>query len=275
MENYLIIGGDKRQKVLYDRLKARGKNAVYVTSSDFGNIASYSYIILPVPVSKDNENIYCSKADFVISLSELEEKLTPLQTVFGGGFPENFKNQLDKKGVKSFDFMTDESFVTANAYLTAQGTLRLVLENTEEYIIGKKMLIIGFGRVAKAVASIMKGIGADVYIAARNFSQLKLAELCAYKKVNLSDMSGCLSDFSYIFGTVPSNVLTEDNIKFIRDDCIYFELASAPFTADKNAFERYGKRYILGGALPGKFLPVASGNLLFEYIMRFTSENKE
>ena len=105
MENYIIIGGDKRQTVLYDLLIANGKNAAYMTLPDLENIASYSHIILPVPVSKDKENIYCSKADFILPLSKLKEKLTSEQTVFGGGFTATFRAELEKEGVKCFDFM--------------------------------------------------------------------------------------------------------------------------------------------------------------------------
>lgn len=272
MEKFLIIGGDKRQKILYDLLKSEGKDVSHMTETDTHIISSYSHIILPVPISKDGRNIYCSDSGFCLSLNDIADELIKSQTVFGGGFNEKFRSALQRKGIICLDFMADEDFVTANAYLTAQGALRLLLENTQEYIVSKKMLIIGFGRVAKALAAMLKSVGADIYIAARNPSQLKLAELCSYKTFQLNEMGSYLCEFSYIFGTVPFNVLTEDNIKLIRDDCVYFELASAPFTADRNDFDRFGKRYIPGGALPGNFLPVASGRLLCDYILRSTSD---
>lgn len=275
MEKFIIIGGDKRQESLYRLLSERGKFVKLMYEFGREDIASYTHIILPVPISKDKKTVFSRKADSDMPLSYISEKLSSGQTVFGGGFTEKFRKALEEKGVVCFDFMKQESFVTANAYLTAQGTLRLLLESTDEYIIGKKMLIIGFGRVAKALASLLKAVGADVYIAARNHLQLEEAQYCAYNPLSLGEMSGCLSDFSYIFGTVPSNILTEADIKLIGENCIYFELASAPFTADRNIFERYGKRFVFGGALPGKYLPGSSGRLLCEYILRFISENKE
>ncbi len=275
MEKFIIIGGDKRMESLYSLLLKKGKSVKLMSEPDSEDIASYTHIILPVPISKDKKRVFSNKAGFDMSLGCIAEKLSSGQTVFGGGFTEALRKSLEEKGVICFDFMKQESFVTANAYLTAQGTLRLLLESTDEYIMGKKMLIIGFGRVSKALAALLKAIGTDVYIAARNPLQLEAAEYCAYKTLSLNDINGCLSDFSYIFGTVPSNILTEADIKLIGENCIYFELASAPFTADRNIFERYGKRYVFGGALPGKYLPGASGRLLCEYILRFTSENKE
>lgn len=279
MENFLIIGGDKRMKVLYEALLSNGKETLYLGNlkelSAFSDYASYSNIILPVPVSRDGRKIFSSDEDFSLTFEKLTELISPECTVFGGNFHGRLKALLENKNIEYRDLMTDESFLVSNAYLTAQGALRLLLENTEDYIVGKKVLIIGFGRVAIALSSILKAAGTEVYIAARNPVQLRNASCLGYKTVKLSNTGAYLCFFDYIFGTVPSKVLTEKEISLINDDSVYFELASAPFTADKEDFRAQRKKYVNGGALPGKYLSIASGRLIADYILQFTCAQKE
>ncbi len=276
MKKILVIGGDKRQKVMAETLRSEGICTDFLLSSDdLKKAALYSYIILPVPVSKDSVNIFSAEKGFNLPLDSLIEHLSASHTVFGGGFSPKMKKSLEDKGVNFYDFLEDENFVIGNAHLTAQGSLRLLLESTENYIVGSKALIIGFGRVASALSLTLKAVGIDVYIAARSSRQLQLAKCLGYKTVRLSNLGGFIYYFDYIFGTVPSKVLYSDDINLMRDDCIYFELASAPFGADKEDFIKHGKGYVFGGALPGKYLPAASGRLLCDYILHFISKQKE
>ena len=97
--------------------------------------------------------------------------------------------------------------------------------------------------------------------------QLLSASLSGYKPLKLSSVSSCIFIFDYIFGTVPANILKADDIKAVNDDCVYFELASAPFSALREDFERYNKKYVMGSALPGRYLPYASAMLIADFIL--------
>ncbi|MBQ7294927.1 MAG: hypothetical protein IJW86_01910 [Clostridia bacterium] len=279
MDNFLIIGGDKRMKVLYETLLSKGIEASHIGNmkdlSAFSDYDYYANIILPLPVSKDGRRIFSSDSNFELTFEKLTEHLMPIQKVFGGGFHGRLKALFDNKKIEYCDIMLDEDFIEANAYLTAQGALRLLLENTEDYITGKKVLIIGFGRVAAALASVLKAVGLDVYIAARSSKQLKKASYFGYKTVKLSNIGAYICFFDYIFATVPSKVLSLYDISLIREDCVYFELASAPFSADKSDFDTQSKKHVSGAALPGKYLSTASGKLIADYILQFISAKKE
>ncbi len=263
-KSFLIIGGDKRQEYLKNALSEKFQTVRHIMypadTCELEKIESYSHIILPIPATKDKKTVYCSNKDVKIRLSDIYNMLTDKQKVYGYALSDNFSFTI-------FDFMKDKTFKLSNAYLTAQATLRLLLENTEDCIVGKKALILGFGDVARTLAQMLSKLGAEVYIGARNKNQLLEASFCGYKTLKLTSVGSCIFIFDCIFGTIPSNVLKCDDVKSIRESAVYFELASSPFTADKEHFKKYNKKYVDGGALPGRYLPLASAKLIADFIL--------
>lgn len=269
-QNALIIGGDKRQEYLKNELEGKFHEAFHLRyPADkwvLEEIESFSHIILPLPLSKDGEDIYSSD-NLRLKLSDLLCYIQPCHKVFGSGFDCKTLDYLEDKQIDYCDFMKDKTFKRVNAYLTAQGALRLMLNGTEDYIVGKKVLVIGFGDVAETLSEKLRNNGMDVYITARNKRKLSLASLGGYKTIALSSLGSCIYLFDYVVGTVPANLLTLSDIIRMKDDSIYLELASAPYTAKAEDFRTASKNYINGSGLPGRFLPLASGKLLADFIL--------
>lgn len=264
IEAYLIIAGDKRQLYLKNILKSQGKDVFHIAYpadlKELDVIEKYSHIILPVPLTKDKKTLYSIEPELKIELGFLRDKLLPFHKVYAGGELSGCKCNVT-------DLMKDAVFKRNNALLTAQGTLRVLLDNTESYIIGKKALIIGFGDVAETLADLLSKNGLRVHIKGRNKTKLITASMLGYEVSELSKDENRLEAYDFIFGSVPSNVLTERDIESIRDEVIYFELASYPFTADVNLFSKHGKRYVSGSALPGRYLPLASAELIADFVL--------
>lgn len=269
-ESFLIIGGDKRQEYLKKFLSDKFKDVFHVRyPADIGEldeIGSYTHIILPLPISKDKELIYSSD-NLCLKIEDVVKLIKPFHTVCSSAYDNKTLDYFEDKNIEFYDFMKDKFFKKANAYLTAQGVLRLLLENAEDYIIGKKALILGFGDVSKSLAELLSKLGLEVYIAARNINQLHLASLKGYKTLKLTSVSSCIFIFDYIFGTIPAIVLKKEDVKSMGNDSIYFELASAPYSANKEDFVNFGKKYFFGSALPGRFLPKASAELIADFIL--------
>ena len=223
------------------------------------NIGQYSDVILPLPVSKDGFTVFSDK-NLNLKLSDLYDKIQPFQRLYGAGMK-------DIPDCIAYDFMKNSTFKFINACFTAQGTLRLMFENTDSYIIGKKALIIGFGDVATTLALMLSKLGFKVITAMRKADKRLEAETFGYKPIGIDEIINVMDDCDYIFGTVPARILTENHISKMKDDSIYIELASSPFTADKSIFEIYSKNYIFGGGLPGKYLPKATAELMADYIL--------
>ncbi len=268
-ENILIVGGDSRQKLLNEMLRQKGyssKNENGESSAAFDYLAEASVVIFPVPVTSDGMNIYSCNPDFKLDLMEFLNRISSEQLVFGGMFNEDIKRILKNRNIKYYDFNSFEHFTVYNAFLTAQGALKLLLDNTNSLVTEKKVLITGFGRIGKALANLLKGLNPEVYVAARSENQLTQAECFGFKTTHLKNVSAEIYLFDFIFNTVPDNIFSESDISHINPDCIYFELASKPFGAKKELFESAGKQYVFGGGLPGKFVSYSAAEKIGELV---------
>lgn len=270
IEKALIIGGDKRQTYLKKHLSGHFSDVCYIRESEdselLNEIDRFSHIVFPVPVSKDGDYIF-SNTSLKLKIADAADLIKPYHKVYGAGFDRETINKFEKNKIKYYDFMKDMTFKRANAVLTAQGTLRLLLDNTENCVSGKKALIIGFGDVAQTLADLLFKAGIRVCISARKPMVLHLAELLGYKTTALKSVGVSAEKYDYIFGTVPARILREKDISSMKDSAVYFELASPPFTAEKEFFVKHKKRYIFGGGLPGRYLPEASAKLISDFIL--------
>ncbi len=247
-----VIEGDKRQEYLFELLKKEGYNADYINKNEE---AAGDLIVFPMP---PDENI---------KFSHIKQS-----TVIFGGITKNAKAFFDKEDIEYYCFSDSEVFTLENAYYTAQGAIRLLLENTEEYLSKKEALITGYGRIAKALAEKLKALGLKITILARNEVQLISAENSGYDVLSFNEYKNNLNSFDYVFNTIPFNVFMNDDIKMLNNEAIYFELASAPYGADKRHFNDLKKKYISASGLPGKLLPLSSGKLIFNYIIKQIQE---
>lgn len=269
----LILGGDERQRKLCKLFSENGYDVTGITEEDeeeslFASLEKSDTVILPLPVSRDGIYVYSDRKTLQIPMKTVIEQLTPDKMLFGGIIRDNLKAELGERGVPYVDYYKDEAFVSYNAYLTAQCAFRLMLENTDEYLVSKRVLVTGFGRVAKAMAALLKRVGLDVYIAARNDTQKATAYALGYKVLDIYDLSSVIRIFDFTVNTVPSHVLGEREISLMKDRALYIELASKPYGAKPEHFEKYGKRYLPAPSLPGKFCSRSAAQAIYHSIAK-------
>ncbi len=269
--NIVILGGDNRQRYLSHILKSEFEMLYDINSgseeSVLSEISKADVVVFPIPVSKVRGLIYTDNSDFEISKEKVLKKIKKDAVIFGGGFTAEDRDFFEEEGFEYHDMLINETFLLENAYLTAEGALKLLLENTEETLFNKTALITGYGRIAEFLSEILFSLEMRVTVAARNEVQLKTAEKKGYSTINLNELKS-LKDFDYIFNTVPSRIFNKSMLE-PDSKCTYFELASAPFGADKNELISSGIVFVQGASLPGRYFPVTSASLIAEYILRF------
>lgn len=279
MKKIMIIGGDRRQIFLRDFLRKKGLECFHVYGRqdlpEMKNAGGYDAVVLPVPMTKNGRSIYRDGDEITIGLEETLGVLLPDQQLFAGSVSESTVTELAAKNISVFDIMQDEAFLTKNAFLTAQGALSLLLGSIDGSLFGKRALVTGFGRVGKAVALTLKNNGLFTDVAARSPEQLALASCLGYGTQHIIDINEQIGQYDYLFGTVPFGVITDEGVKNMKSDAIYFELASAPFGARREDFLRYRKNYSLGSSLPGRFFPRSAGEIIGEYILEKMQPKQE
>jgi len=285
-KRFLTIGGDVRQIYMTQNLNERGfiANAYGFDTLKHINVPRFNYtdlksaindcdaIVLPLPMSRDVINLNCPYFSSEINLDELSQLLNRNHTVFGGMLTKTFKNTLFERGVSFFDYFDREELIVKNAVPTAQGVIKLIMDEMPITVHGSKIAVTGFGRTSRVLVRMLKGLGADVTVAARSYGALAFAEIEGCRPVTFADLDKAAVKLDIIINTVPSLVIDEQILRSLKKDCMIIEIASDPYGIDFEQAENYGLKVIRAGSLPGKAAPKTAGEIIADAILNIIKE---
>ncbi|MBQ8797336.1 MAG: hypothetical protein IJZ56_03980 [Oscillospiraceae bacterium] len=183
-------------------------------------------------------------------LPELLVQLPKDITVIGG----NLRDPA-LQGYNIIDLLQDPLYLAQNANITAHGAVKLALGLLPVTLDRCCVLVIGWGRIGKCLARLLRQMGALVTVAARKETDRAMLTAMGYKAVDLSFESS--NDYRVIFNTVPAPVLKDGQCSA---GCLKLELASLPGMA--------GGDVINARALPNRCAPESSGELIARSILR-------
>lgn len=161
------------------------------------------------------------------------------------------------EGYRKIDLLQDPEYLAKNAAITAHCALKLALPYLDVTLEGCPVLILGWGRIGKCLARLLKVLGAEVTVAARKEADRAMLKALGYRAVEFDALSKMLHGFRLIYNTVPERILSESTT--FPTDCVKIELASRPGLPGEA---------IDGRGLPGKLAPESSGRLIAETILR-------
>ncbi len=186
--------------------------------------------------------------------ADLLDRLPKSITVIGGKL-----THPALEGYSKIDLLTDEFYLAENAAITAECALDVALPYLTVTLRNCPVLILGWGRIGKCLARLLRRLDARVCVAARKGSDLALLRALGYDAVDCGELSS-LATYRLIFNTVPAPVLQRDKLETCRPDCVKIDLASYPGMD--------GEDVIIARGLPGVHFPESSGRLIAETILR-------
>ena len=225
-------------------------------------------VILPLPVSRDGVHLNSSP----LTLNELSDTLERGQTVFAGMMDGALKSSFFKKGIRVFDYFEREELAVNNAVPTAQGVIKIAMENMKITLHGARCAVTGYGRTAKVLADMLAALGARVTVAARKCSDLAWARTGGLDAVNISELIKTAPELDLLVNTVPSLVLDCKTLSALRRDCLVIDIASAPYGTDFACARELGLNVIVPGSLPGKTAPKTAGEIIADAILNIIKE---
>ena len=111
------------------------------------------FIVLPVPYSSilDNENINTPLSETKIKISDLFEPPYPFdkKLILAGKVDERLTALSHLNGAGVVDYMKREELAVLNAIPTAEGAVKIAMEELPVTLHGSNCLCTGFGRVGK------------------------------------------------------------------------------------------------------------------------------
>ena len=264
-----FLGGDKRQRYAAEKLSLYAKiNAVGECFSGCPSVNCYesplkamhgvNVIVLPLPASKT-----VSISDFD---SMIENAKSSAALILGGAFSVYMTDVMDSLGIRYKDYYLDECFTIKNAYLTAEGALNIAMNNLESDIKSTSFAILGYGRIGSALGEILKANGADVTVYARKPEALALASERGLKTQLIPSSNKIES--KVILNTIPSRVISNEELLGLPDGTILIELASEPGGFDFEIAEQCGLKVIKASGVPGKYAPMSAGEAVGDVLLR-------
>lgn len=188
--------------------------------------------------------------------------------VFGRTTHSNVIEYLANKDIRFFSYFDDEAFVMKNAYLTAEGALAFIIQNTNVTIKQMPVLILGYGRLGKSVAKLLKDNYAQVSVATDDNVEYATASIYADKVLLLSEYQEKLNEYKAIVNTIPQQILKGEILKLLDKDCFVLDLASVPGGVNFQEADRLHVKYMHALGVPGKTSPQTAGLYLTESILK-------
>ncbi len=285
---FSIIGGDNRSVVAAERLCALGLD-IHIFGFDadvpFGAnihrektladaVKKASYILLPLPCSSGNERLNTPLYEGSILLQDIASLITAEQMVFAGKMDPWLKDALQERHIACFDYADREEFAVLNAIPTAEGAVEIALRELSCTLNGSECLVIGFGRISKALSHCLRGMGARVTTSARRHSDLAWITSYGYTPIHTNAIKEQINKYQIIFNTVPVMILDRDILAAADKNCLIIDLASKPGGVDFESAERLGLKVIHALSLPGKVAPRTAGAIICDTVLNIISESE-
>lgn len=209
-----------------------------------------THLILPVPSFAEDGAIRGGG-----QLEPLLEKLPRDITVIGGRL-----QHPALEGYRKVDLLEDENYAAANANITAHCAVKLAMNKLPGILWQMPVLVIGWGRIGKCLAQLLKHMGAEVTVAARSPKDRAMLEALGYRSADTGNMD--LRSYRLVFNTVPQMIAPQTS-----GDGLKIDLASQLGLG--------GLDVVWARGLPGKEAPESAGRLMANCILYLLKEERK
>jgi len=275
-----VLGGDDREIILIAELVRMGAtvaavgfprekigHGTFLATNVEDALKDAEVIILPMPGTNEEGIIRAIYSDQELRLTEKAIASTSKNAlVIIGSARQYLKEWSRKYGFTLLEIAEKDEIAILNSIPTAEGALQIAMEETPITIHGSQTCIIGFGRIGVTLARMLKALGSEVTVVARNSGQLARAYEMGCKRAEYSDLHEIMNYSQIVFNTVPAMVLDREILKYANPEVVIIDLATEPGGTDFEAANTFGLKAILAPGLPGKVAPVFAGRILAEVI---------
>lgn len=278
-----IIGGDLRIIKLSEMLVNEGAQVYTYGLENADNIETkkcksledainYADIILgPIPFSSNGDVVNSPFSKEKIKVQDLIN-LSKGKILIAGSIKQDIYELAESVGVKVVDIMKREELSVLNAISTAEGAIKIAIEETPKNIHGSNVLVMGFGRIGKVLSHMLNGLGAKVSCEARKNSDLAWIKAYGYDAIPIAELNDNLYKFDIIINTIPYILLDRDALEHVKEDALIIDLASNPGGVDRNAVKEKQIKFVWALSLPGKISPVTSAEFIKETLFNVVKE---
>ena len=186
----------------------------------------------------------------------------PGTLALGGRISEPVRKAAQAAGVELVDYFLRPELACLNAVPTAEGCLALLMQLRQRTIWESEFLVLGYGRIGRAVARRLQALGGQVTIAARAPEQRAAARCAGLHAAPLTALEQLLPHFDAVINTIPAPVLGAAQLRCLPRGALILDLASRPGGTDFAAARELGLRAEHALSLPARCAPETAGALV-------------
>ena len=206
-----------------------------------------THLLLPIP-SFSADGAIKGGGDLKAILSALPQDIT----IIGGNL-----HHPALTGYKTVDLLQDAIYVSENADITARCALRLLMSCLPCTLKSCPVLIIGWGRIGKCLARLLRENDAAVTVYARKETDRAMLAALGYGTQEVPNAAG----FRAVINTAPAAVLPHCSTGVFK-----MELSSVMGIA--------GEDVLWARGLPAIYAPESSGKLIADTIIRLLKKEE-
>ena len=208
-----------------------------------------THLLLPVP-SFDADGSIKGGGELSALLSRLPKDVT----VIGGNL-----NRPELALYDVIDLLQDPMYIARNAAITAHCAIKLAMSKLSRTLDGCPVLVVGWGRIGKVLADLLKKLGAQVTVAVRKESDRAMLSALGYRTADTAGVDPAA--YRVIFNTAPAMVIPQ-----CPGDGLKIDLASKLGLG--------GLDVIWARGLPNQDAPESSGELIAQTVIRILKEKE-
>ena len=278
---FAIIGGDSRQKYLAELLWRDGHRVctyaleraelppqIPKAGCIQGCVYGADCVVLPTPAEAGGLLFTQLRCE------ELVAALWQGQRLFGGRLGDALCLSALRQGLSVEDLTRRQDFAVFNAAVTAEGAICVLMENCDTTLWRSRILVCGWGRIARILTRRLLALGAEVCVAARRADARAEASALGAESCEFAALAERIGSFEGIVNTVPARVLDDAVLCSAAEGALLLELASAPGGFEKTLAENIGLRVLSAPGLPGRYAPRRAAEILCEAIYASIEEGE-
>ncbi|KUP07157.1 dipicolinate synthase subunit A [Bacillus coahuilensis p1.1.43] len=220
-------------------------------------------IILPVPgtnLEGEVDSIFSNEK--VVFTGEYLQK-TPEHCVVYSGITNSYLTSIMEESKRYHVQLFERDDVAIyNSIPTVEGTIMMVIQNTDFTIHGSTCAVLGLGRVGMSVARTFHHLGGKVKVGARSTSHLARIQEMGLQPFSLDELQKEMSNVDICINTIPAKIVTAPVINSMPLHTLIIDLASKPGGTDFRYAEKRGVKALLAPGLPGIVAPKSAGQIL-------------
>lgn len=255
---FCVVGRDPRQRAAAQALRMAGCRIVSPAEA-----ARADCILLPMSQDRVSDEI-----------ARVLQAVRPGTLLLAGRPGMPVRRAAQEASLPLVDYFQRPELECLNAVPTAEGCLALLLQLRQRTIWESDFLVLGYGRIGRAVARRLGLLGGHVTVVARSAEQRANARCAGHRAAPLTSLAGQLPGQDTVINTIPAMVLPRSMLERLPPESLVVDLASRPGGTDFAAAAELGIRAEHALALPGKCAPRTAGTLIAQTVLAMLEEEE-